>query len=295
MGVNSFQQAKQRLVDVVKSTKASLDYDVSAGYQGVNDPLAARLGIVVEERSLSFDFGAYLPATPPTRPRPVIWLDTTAASNEHLNFSYYHEISHHLIRNDDELYAFLSDAANRNDDFDSIVDHFANIGAAEFLIPSEVIFSYQKEHGFSIQLLPQLAEHYPASKPAIAIQMAQCALHRCFVVVCEFGVLPNRSVEQSELVIEVGYSNPCLYIQYASNSPSQERYKIGKYSVISENHILHHAYESKNYVKGYDSIPFKSKKVWKVNCEALYYEGRVFGVFNTSTPNNPTTLQPSLF
>lgn len=296
MGISTFRQAKQRLIDIVKLTKTKYGYDSINGYIGINDPLAINLGIEVEERRLQFDFGIYLTAEPGIRPKPVIWLDTSSADQEHINFTYYHEISHHLIRQENEIYEFLNDIAGQNDDFDSLIDRFANIGAAEFLIPSDDIFSIQQNQGFSIQILPQLDECYPASKPAIAIQLAQCAAHRCFVVVCQFGILPTKSESQPELLKSEITGTRRLYVQYSSNSPSQEKYSIGKYSIIPENHLFYTAYESQDYVSGNDHIPFKNgNKNWVVECEALYYKGKVYGVFNLSKPNSPGASQLSLF
>jgi Zn-dependent peptidase ImmA (M78 family) len=295
MGVNSFREAKQRLVDLVKFTKTEYRYNASSGYQGINDKLAKRLGIIVEEHKMNFDFGLYIPADTSTRPNPVIWLDPTAGDNERLNFSYYHEISHHLIRTDNDLYSFLSDLASQNEDFDSLVDRFANIGAAEFLIPSEEIYTIQQERGFTIQLLPDLDYRYPASKPAIAIQLAQCASHKCFIVVCQFGLLPNQNREQERLLNEVINSKPKLFVQYASSSPSQDRYSIGKHALIPENHILYRAFQNQGYLKGNDLIPFKNGTKWAEACEALFYKGKVYGAFNLSSPAIPTNLQPRLF
>jgi hypothetical protein len=296
MGVSSFRQAKQRLIDLIKLTKEEHGYDSSGGYQGIDDPLAKSLGIEVEEHYMPFDLGTYIAANPPLRPKPVIWLDPTSADQERLNFSYYHEISHHLIRSDNDLYGFLSDLVDRNDEFDNLVDRFANIGAAEFLIPSEDIIALHNTRGFSIQLLPELDERYPASKPAIAIQMAQCASHRCFVTVCQFGLLQNKNQEQESFVRMGNDLEPKLYVQYSSNSPSQEKYSIGKYSVISENHLFYRAYKTQGYVKGSDYIPFKNgRKNWIVGCEALFYKGKVYGAFNVKEPKTPNPNQGWLF
>ena len=57
MGISTFRQAKQRLIDIVKLTKTKYGYDSINGYIGINDPLAINLGIEVEERRLQFDFG----------------------------------------------------------------------------------------------------------------------------------------------------------------------------------------------------------------------------------------------
>jgi hypothetical protein len=295
MGVTTFREAKHRLIELVKRTKSDMGGHNLTGYQGPEDPLAKHFGIKIEERSLTFDFGNYIAANPPSRPTPMIILDTQAAGDVHLNFTYYHEISHHIIRQDGDLYSFLDGIATQKSDFIAVIDRFANIGAAEFLIPSEDLSLLLYERGFSIQLIPELDQQYPASKPAIAIQLAQCASHPCFVVLCEYGQIPDNNSAQRNLV-DVPYGNPPkLYVRYSSNSPSQEKYSIAKYSVIPQNHILNLAFQNQQFIKGRDRIPFKSGNGWDVDCEAMFYKGRVYGVFNISRPTPPSSQQPSLF
>ncbi len=294
MGVTTFWEAKQRLIDLVKQTKSDLGRLYTTGYQGPDDPLAKHFRIKIEERSLTFDFGNYIAANPPVRPTPTIVLDTDAAGDVHLNFTYYHEISHHIIRQDDNLYAFLDSVATEKKDLTATIDRFANIGAAEFLIPSEDLSALISEKGFCIQLIPELDLRYPASKPAIAIQLAQCASHRCFVVMCEYGRLSNNNLAQRNLVDVPHDNSPKLYVLYSSNSPSQEKYSIARYSIIPKSHILSLALQNQQFVKGRDRIPFKSNRGWEVDCEALYYKGRVFGVFNLSRPDPPFSQQPRL-
>lgn len=295
MEVTTFREAKQRLIDLVRQTKVELGGLNPTGYQGPHDHLAKHFGIKIEERSLTHDFGNYIAANPPSRPTPIIILDTNAAGDVHLNFTYYHEICHHIIRLDNNLYAFLDNNAPQKKDLTATIDRFANIGAAEFLIPSEDLSLLIYEKGFSVQLIPELDQLYPASKPAITIQLAQCALHHCFVVMCEYGNLSTANVAQSNLV-EIPFDNhPKLYVRYSSNSPSQEKYSIGKYSIIPKDHILSLAFQNQQFIKGRDKIPFKNGNGWEVECEALYYKGRVYGVFNISQPDPPSSQQPRLF
>jgi hypothetical protein len=268
---------------------------ISISYHGVTDRFAIALGIEVEEKKLDVDFGGYIPANPPSRPKPVIWLDSDDTDIEHRNFTYFHEISHHLIREDDEIYAFLNTIADRNDDLISLEERFANIGAAEFLVPSTEVSNLVFEKGFSISLLPELDSIFPASKPAISIQLAQCAPHRCFVVVCEFGNPPRNQPLQEGLIQNVEFQTPHLFVRYATNSPSQDKYSIASYTTIPQDHLLSKVYETHQKSKGKDRIPFRSGKMWTVDCEAIYYKGRVYASFNITHPLPSSFLQPSLF
>lgn len=295
MALYSLRDAKRHLVDKIIAIRADNYGHSPVLYRGPGDPLAQKLGIKIEEKKMDFDFGGYLPACHSSRPEPIIWLDTVASDGEHLNFTYFHEITHHLIREDSDLYSFLNEIANRNDDLDLLEERFANIGAAEFLIPSNEVARVLNEKGFSISLLPELDKLFSASKPAIAIQLAQCASHRCFVVVCEFGVPPENNKLQGQFVEAATVNSSRLYIRYSSNSPSQEKYSIARFVSLPQNHLLSAAFFSQQYVKGKDRIPFKSGHEWVVDCEALYYKGKVYAVFNTSPPAIISSLQPRLF
>ena len=295
MGVNSFRDAKRRLVEQVGKIKAQCDGLNPLSYQGVNDSFAKILGIKIEEKKLDFEYGGYIPANPPSRPEPLIWIDPDEADSEHRNFTYFHEITHHIIREDNELYSFLNDIADRNEDLTALEDRFANIGAAEFLIPSDFILTVISEKGFGISLLPELDRQFPASKPAIAIQLAQCASHKCFVVVCNYGVPPNPQLSQVALLPHLQNQLPQLYVQYSSTSPSQDKYNIAKFTLIPADHILYKVFETHHSSKGKDRIPFRSGTKWLVDCEAIYFKGRVFASFNVTQPPPSSSLQPSLF
>lgn len=89
---------------------------------------------------------------------------------------------------DGELYGFLDDHSPQ--DLHPTLERFCHMGAAEFLVPSVEIRKIIDEQGFSIVLIRDLDEKFPASKPAIAIQLTQCASHQCIVMVCEYGLIP---------------------------------------------------------------------------------------------------------
>lgn len=295
MGVNSFRDAKYRLVEQIRTIKAQCNGLNPPSYQGVNDSYAEYLGIKVEEKKLDFDYGGYIPANPPSRHQPIIWIDPDGADSEHQNFTYFHEITHHIIREDNDLYSFLNQIADRNEDLSALEDRFANIGAAELIIPSDFISTVISEKGFSISLLPELDHQFPASKPAIAIQLAQCSSHKCFVVVCNYGIRLNSQVPQAALLPHQPNQLPHLFVQYSTKSPSQEKYTIAKFTTIPVNHLLYKVFETRQSSKGKDRIPFRSGTEWLVDCDAIYFKGRVYAAFNVTQPPPSSTLQPSLF
>lgn len=267
---------------MVRNIKGELDLQCCPRYQGVNDPIAKRLDIIVKEEPLEFDEGLYIP-DPPT-----IILDPRVGTSDRLNFTFFHEISHHLIRRDGELYSFLHEYSPNNDGFKASLDDFCNVGSAEFLIPSDDVHKVITERGFSITLVEHLEQRYPASKPAIAIQLAQCARHKCFVVICEYGYPPQRTSKSITRQVSLGgipqTRQPQLYVTYSSSSPLVAKYRIAKFALIPKDHVITGAYESRQLVKGQSKIPFRSGTVWKCECEAFFYKGKVYATFNASSP-----------
>ncbi|BBB47413.1 ImmA/IrrE family metallo-endopeptidase [Pelolinea submarina] len=291
MEISTFREAKRRLIDQITSIKEEYKLPDFLLYGGENDLCAKNLGIKVEEKKMDYDFAGYLPANSQNRPQPIIWIDPADLDLEHKNFTFFHEISHHLIREDAELYSFLNQIADRNQDLRMLEDRFADIGAAEFLIPSRVVSEFIAEKGFSMSLLPELDIIFPASKPAITIQLAQCAAHKCFIIICA----NNRSDSINSSTLSNENNVPRLYIQYSSKSPSQEKYFVAKNTLIPLDHVINKVYISRTDIKSRDRIPFRTKTEWVTDCDAIYYEGRVFASFNIEQPSQSRELQPSLF
>ncbi len=131
------QQAKLRVLELVWRIKIELGLQNPPHYMGINDPIAKHLDIEVKEEYHPFDEGQYMPKNPPITNSPIIVLDSRIGDADRLNFTFFHEITHHLVREDDELYSFLHEYTPQDQDFKAALEHYCNIGAAEFLIPDE--------------------------------------------------------------------------------------------------------------------------------------------------------------
>jgi hypothetical protein len=143
--------------------------------------------------------------------------------------------------------------------------------------------------GFSIELIRDLDEKYPASKPAIAIQLAQCASHQCIVVVCNYGVIPQRNQTQAQFIDIQEDVRPQLFVQYSSSSPSCI-YKTGRFVPIPNGHLIANSYEQKALLKGRGNVPVRSGKKWPNDCETFFYKGKVYAVFNLTDPPSPNQM-----
>lgn len=175
MPITSERQAKERVVSLVRALKEELSLTLPPQDTGTDDPIAKHFGITVKEGRLFRRDGMYHPDP------PRIIIDPSSRSQERVNFSYFHEVSHHLVRHDRELYSFINDYYSSDKELELTIEAYCNMGAAEFLVPASDVRAAIKAKGFSVQLLPQLDQDYPASKPAIAIQLAECASHKCIV------------------------------------------------------------------------------------------------------------------
>lgn len=287
-------QARQRVIELVKQIKTELAIPSFVVYQGGNDPIAKYLGIDVKENSLpNNDDGQYFPANSSFLTQPLIILNPQIVEPERLSFTFFHEICHHLIRQDESLYSFLNEFAT-GDSFTATIEKYCNIGAAEFLIPGDDIRAEIDRTGFQITLLEHFDKLFPASKPAIAIQLAQYASHRCFVTVCAPGI-PPKSDRDAPTFFANGFTDPAaLYVMYSASSPSN-KYVIARYVQIPRDHLISHVYQTQSHVYGKALVPLRSQKTWECDCDAFFYKGRVYASFNLTPPALSSNLQPRLF
>src|SRR2546421_2529846 len=87
----------------------------------------------------------------------TVVLDPSTGVRARQRFTLYHEIVHLLIKRNDELYSILHDQYPSDKDFNRIIERLCNVGAAEFVIPREVVLNAIEEKGFSISLVRDLS------------------------------------------------------------------------------------------------------------------------------------------
>lgn len=202
----------------------------------------------------------------------TIIINAKITSVERQNFTCNHEIVHYLIRESRDLYSQLNELFPQDDDFERALELLCNIGAAELLLPEESIRELLDVQGFSIKHIQYLCEDRQASAPAAAIQLANCASHQCYIVVCEMGFpQSHNTADQTSFLRSLPSAQ--LYVLYGCWSPGI-KYPLARYTVIPTSHLLHTAYTTQTYVSGEDNIPFKSGTKWRVPCDAMYYRNR---------------------
>lgn len=281
MGIHDYRSAKQRVVKLVSNEKTA--FQPPFHYRGIYDPIAQKLGIEVKESELPFSEGSYVPSSP-----PQIIIDPRIHDPDRLNFTFFHEITHHLIAQDNDLIEFLNEYAYNEED--RTLERLCNIGATEFLAPLSEIHAIIEAQGFRISLIELLDQRFPASKPALALQLAEAAPHQCVIVICEHGLPPRKGQEHPGFSF-AGPQQPYLFVQYAATSPSC-KYPCGRFAPIPQNHLIWAAYQDNRSLKGQATIPLPSGRVWTTNCDAHFYLGKVYAAFNITAP--PAKEQLSL-
>ena len=115
------------MLDLVESVRKNVGGPFY--YRGVRDPVADYLGIKVMEKQMPLDEGQYIPSSP-----PQIVIDPVINDPDRRNSTFFHEVTHHLIAQDDDLTEFLNEHAYYH--YEKVLERLCNIGAAEFLIPA---------------------------------------------------------------------------------------------------------------------------------------------------------------
>lgn len=218
-----------------------------------------------------------------------IILNSRVMNPERINFSFCHEFMHDRIEHDDNLLCLFADAHLQRDRQYETMERLCNAGAAELLMPSDNVRKLMREHGFSTTLIPELCQHFNTSSIAAAFQMVNCASHDCYLVIAEVQLVsPSMNNAQTSFVKVNPISVPRerLVIIYSAGSPTSQ-YPMARNIPIQLDHLIYTTLENEGkVVKGRDDIPRRnsSKRAWIVDCDALYFRGKVFAFFNVTQP-----------
>ena len=210
------------------------------------------------------DEGSYI------KEKRQIILDKRAHTPERIHFSFYHELMHAHIEDNDDLLSLLADAHIR-DEYDTI-ERMCNVGAAELLVPGDEVYDLFRSHPFSASLIPLMCERFPASSLAVAFKMINHTPHECHLVIAEPTISNSDGVK--------------LVIIYTGKSSAVEKYTIKRGQILPVRSLLYQAWQGGNgkLCQGEDCIPFASGTEWLVPCDAIRFRGKVFAFFNVSPP-----------
>ncbi|RDI95977.1 ImmA/IrrE family metallo-endopeptidase [Meiothermus sp. QL-1] len=89
-------------------------------------------------------------------------------------FTLAHEVMHLLIQQDEELLSALHEA-HAGQGLERALEALCNLGAAEMLLPAEVVRMALAHQGPHPRLIPQLAEQHQVSEEVVVIALAEHA------------------------------------------------------------------------------------------------------------------------
>ena len=276
-------------MDNMKSRVLELVWNTALKFSSIENPnfdeVCSGLGLDVKEGSLpdGIDGGQW---------GATIIINSQIKNEERKRFTRFHELMHYLIEKDGDLIAKLRKlTCNQKDEYDRQVEILCNIGAAEFLMPSETFTKLYEKEGFNVKLIPFAANYFKSSPIAATIQLAQVAPSKCIIAICERGLGSNETVSQACLF---GGENIApkrkLHVIYSAPSPTT-KYWLAKYTEIPGDHLINQAFLQTQPIEARSYIPFRSGKKMPCHCEALADGNRVYVLFHLSAP--PTPISPN--
>lgn len=223
----------------------------------------------------------------------TIFIDSRMQNEERKRFTQFHEVTHFLLKQDEDLISELDEYINSQADGYSqqLEEYLCNVGAAEFLMPSKEFVTLYEERGFNVQLILFAANYFKSSIIAATIQLAQVAPNKCIAVVCENGLIPNNTMSLQDSLFTTknqSHNKPKWHVIYSASSPAAERW-LAKYTVFPDDHLINQAFLQAKMLEGESEIPFPS---WKESCtcEALPYKNRVYALFHLSPLPDPNQM-----
>lgn len=256
------RELDQKIVDLV--ARAREEHGIPGGCSG--DAACEKLGLKLRRCSLQSGTDGMLADGYVIVDRSVRWAPR-------VEFTIYHEITHHLLDEDGEIIEHFTELL-RNDEkgYDREIERCCHKGAAEFLMPRARVAEAIRDEGFSVDLIELIAERHGASIIASALQLAHCAPVDCFVVLCSHG-LTARSQPRCR----------GLYVDYVGAPPCR-KYPLARFSPVRGDHVLAHAWEDRSLASGKTYVPYPSGKYMPCHCEAKPLGPFVAGILSFEEP-----------
>jgi hypothetical protein len=241
--------------------RAREEHGIAAGCGG--EAACERLGLKLCRAQLQAGTDGMLVGDRVVLDRGIRW-------SPRVEFTIYHEITHHLLDEDGEIIEHFTDLLpNDAAAFDREIERCCDRGAAEFLMPRGRVAETIRSEGYSVDLVGLVAETHGASLIASALQLAHCAPVECYVVLCSYGTVPKCRPRRRG-----------LYVDYAGVSPTR-RYPLGRFSPVPSDHALSYAREQRGRVEDATSyVPFRSGKRMPCRCEAEPLDPFVAGILS---------------
>jgi hypothetical protein len=190
-----------------------------------------------------------------------------------VEFTIYHEITHHLLDEDGEIIEhFTALLRNNEKGYEREIERCCHKGAAEFLMPRARVSEAISEEGLNVDLIEILADRHGASLIASTLQLAHCAPVDCLVVLCSHGAIPRSWPPSTG-----------LYTDYVGAWP-RRRYPLARFSPVGSDHVLARAWQNRCRAEGRAYVPYRSGKREPAYCEAKPLGPFVAGILSFQEP-----------
>lgn len=215
-----------------------------------------------------------------------IVVNRNLSCDERIEFTIFHEIMHILLEEDGRIDSFLLEYL----DYDSQeyrwqLENLCNLGAAEFVMPSEEFKSLMDTHEWQIASLDAVRNAFRCSLIAAAFHFAHHNPDPCSLVICEYRYAIPKPETGDMPLMEFGLDNT---LQRPSNSTdlivtytayNDGGFPMQRYKSVPHNHLIREAATGKQVVEGRAEPFFKQKAKGQMICHAAYLHGRVYAVY----------------
>lgn len=178
-------------------------------------------------------------------PEHRVILINSQSKPERQRFTLAHEISHAILLGDDDLLSDLHDAYE-GDKLEQVIETLCNVGAAEILMPREMVQEVIATYGPTGEALARLARRAEVSVSSALYALAEQTEEPTLYAVC--AVARTREEEGG---------GKALSVRASSASPGV-KYSLGVGTPIPPEHPVAAALESGVKVEEKSFVPFRS-------------------------------------
>ena len=196
---------------------------------------------------------------------------------DRVEFTFYHEITHHLLEVDGSLISYLQDHVQDSDSHDRTIERACNVGAAEFLIPHHSVRTLAEQSNWDAELIRCVHGSFGASWIASLLQIASIAPHECIAVVCGIAEGSRSSNEAIRGELNRPGASPVVLHSLSSNSM---KYWLARGAQLPADHPLFSSWTEGIDIDEHGYIPYRSGKRQPCRCVGLRRSGIVLGLLH---------------
>jgi hypothetical protein len=190
-------------------------------------------------------------------------------SDNRLNFTFAHEISHTLFPDCGEMVRERN-ARRKQFDPNKEIENLCNLGASHILMPSPFFEEDLLRLGSHLQMVDVVAGIYHASREATILRMISASESPCAAVYFRYGY--NK--EELEAISSDSDMNDRIQprLRIASAIPSRSfRVFLPKNKSIPDDSVLYNLFKGEKYVSGTEKWAIKDFGAREVEGTRLYY------------------------